>query len=424
MTRRPPGARRRTRRAAAWIAATVLGGRALAQAAPEAPTPVGIPVGPVYIAPALTTGYAYNSNVFLNTEDLSPSPDQVLTVQPELQLSVPFSNSMFHFADTLTWVDYKETPQVAGKTSNDASADLALVFGSLDKLDLSARHIAGVAETLAFDPGGEVRFEGNAYKLHTESVAVSRDSAWARGYRCSLSRNALRFEQSINVAFFDYRGFDGEGAYLQPLSSNTRLAFGYLGARYDHYDVSPGADPSVVFRTEAGDTVYAQVEGQLGPKQPYSARVGWERLAFTGNSARDFSGLVGDVRFSAIVGGGTTFTILSQRQPYRSFFEDNNFYLYETVGGRVDRKFQGDTVVGGDFNFFRNTYAEPTTGDSGVPGILRQDRAYRLEAYANLAIGDRVLFRLSVLKNRKYSNVPGADYNAIVVFGGFILGWL
>jgi hypothetical protein len=435
MTGRPPSARRRNRRAAAWTAIAILGSAASAQSTSEGPKPIGFPAGPFVIAPSLTTGYSYDTNVFHASDEASPPPsaDQVLRLEPALALTVPFSNSSFRFGDVLTFVDYKNTPQTAGRTSNDAVASLDLNFGSLDKLDLSAHHVAGVAETQAFDPGGSVAFQGNSYRLHNESVSVSREIEGARGYRVSLQRNVLKFEPSPTVVFFDYSGFEGEVAYLQPLSPNTRLAFGYLGTRYDHFDNSPGSDPNAPpFRTENGDTVYAQVEGSLGLKQPYRVRVGWEELAFAGNKAKDFSGLVGEAALSVIVGGGTEFTVTAHRQPYRAFFEDNdpstednNFYVFEELGMRVERPFPQGSFVGGAVSFSRNSYEEPATPPlpETLP-ILRQDRIFRLEAYANLALRDRIVFRVSILKDRRYSNFPGVDYNDTVVFGGFVFGWI
>jgi hypothetical protein len=82
----PSCARRRYRRAAALIAAAAAGGGVWAQSAAEVGKPVGIPWGRVMIAPSLIAGYSYNSNLFLNAENLSPNPDQVLTVQPGVQL--------------------------------------------------------------------------------------------------------------------------------------------------------------------------------------------------------------------------------------------------------------------------------------------------------------------------------------------------
>jgi hypothetical protein len=86
--------------------------------------------------------------------------------------------------------------------------------------------------------------------------------------------------------------------------------------------------------------------------------------------------------------------------------------------GQVERPFPQGSLVGGNLGFSRNTYGEP------VNGIIREDRTIRLEAYANLALRERVSFRFSLLRDRRYSNVSGADYNDTVVFGGIVLGWL
>ena len=416
-------ARRRTRRAAASIVATMVCGGTFAQSANDALNAAGIQAGWMIIAPSLTVGYAYDTNVLQRPEDANPppEPDEVLTVQPALQLTIPFSNSWFRFGDVLTYVDYNQTPQTQGKTSNDAVADLTLNFGSLDQLALSAHNVAGVAQTLAFDPGGEVAFQGNNFTLHNEAVTFSRVTPGARGYRFGLERNALRFDPSVTVNFYNYRGFDGEAAYFQPLSPNTRLAFGYLGSRYDHYDAS---DPSTVIRTESGDIVYGQIEGNLGPRQPYGLRLGWERLSFGGTEAAsgDFTGIVGQANLSAIVGGGTTFTVGVQRQPYRSYDQTNSYYVSNVIAGTVERLFLEGTSVGGSLLFGVNGYKQPSTSQGET--YYREDRRVQLEAHANIALAKRVAFRVSLARNRRYSNAPFAEYNNTVVFGGFVLGWI
>lgn len=419
----PCTARRFRRRAAIVIVCAACVGAARAQPVERAPNPVGFPVGPVIIAPSLTAGYAYDSNVFLRPSSENPTSDQVLTLQPAFFLTVPFSNSSFRFGDTLRYTDYAKTVQTNGKLSNDATADLNLRFGSLDELILSAHNIAGVAETLAFDPGGEVSFAGKSYKLHSEALLAKREVVGARGYRVGLTRNALRFDPGQEIFFFNYRGFDGEASYLEPMSSNTHLSFGYLGARYDHFDISPGADPYAVFRTEAGDTFFAAIEGRLSPRQPYNVSVGWERLSFTGNDYPDFSGIVVRANASFIVGGGTTIATSLSRQPYRSFFTANNFYVSDQVYVGVLRDFEGIAVVGVDASVSRSRYRAAVPAGEPSAGTVRSDQAFSLEAYANLTIRERVIFRLSVSETRKNSNYPGADYDATTVFGGFIFGW-
>jgi hypothetical protein len=422
MTYFPARARRRQRRAAAWIVATVASGGVFAQSAMDAPNLEGIKAGMAVIAPSLTVGYAYDSNVLQLPDEANPEPDRVLTLQPAFLLTVPFSNSSFRFGDVLTYVDYAKTSQTQGKTSNDAEADLTLNFGSLDQLVFSAHNLSGVSETLAFDPAGEIGFQGNNFTLHNETITFSRVIPGARGYRFGLAREALKFDPDALGNFYNYRGFEGEAAYYQPLSSETFLSFGYLGSRYDQYDTF---DASTVSRTESGDNVYFQIEGHLGPRQPYQVRLGWERLGFGGDNAipgGDFSGVTGQASLSAIVGGGTILTAVIQRQPYRSYDAFNSHYIASIFAGTVERPFLGGTSVGGSLLFGTNGYSQPTPEGTGA--YFREDRRIQLEAHANIALAERVAFRVSLARNRRYSNAPGADYNNTVVFGGFVRGWI
>lgn len=417
----PACARRWPRRVAGCLAVGLACGAACAQSTVDLSRIVGFSAGPFVIAPTLATSYAYDSNVFFLSESSEPSGDEVLVVQPGVVLTLPFSNSVFRLGDSLKWTDYQKTPQTAGKTANDALGQLILNFGTSDRLQLTAHSISGVAETQAFDPGGEVTFQGHAYDLHTELVSLSREESNIRGYRFSLQRNALHFDPDENVLFFNFRGFDGEAAYLEPLSSNTRLAVGYLGTRYDHYNTD---DPYVIDRTEAGDALYAQLEGRLGPRQPFSIRLGWERLNFVSNnadSAGDYSGLVGQASLSAVAGGGVTFTVRAQRQPFRSFFEQNNFYVFDLIGLQIARPFPQGSEFGGSLEIFRSSYPEPTPEDA--PTVYRRDKTRRLEAYANLALRDHVALRFEIEKNWRYSNSEGADYNALAISGGIVFGW-
>ena len=98
--------------------------------------------------------------------------------------------------------------------------------------------------------------------------------------------------------------------------------------------------------------------------------------------------------------------------------DESRYYTYDrTLGLCVEAAYDSDPD--GDPNT-----PPPDPLPSVDPGQLeRQDRAFLLEGYANLVIRDHVSFRLSVVKNRKYSNFPQADYNATVYFGGFVLGW-
>ena len=429
MTGRRLAARRRSCRAAAFIAAGLLSGPLWAETAIDIPTPVGFPVGWFYLAPSVTAGYSFNSNIFLTPKDISVA-DRVRTVQPAVQLTVPFSNSTIRLADALNVFDYKTIPQPEGKTANDAFLDFTFRFSSMDTLDASVRHDTGVSQTSTETSqlvGNELvkvlQTAANPYRINAETVSMSREIGGKRGYRFVLTRNTLDFDKPTPGSYFTYKGYDGEAAYIQPLSSNTRFAIGYVGAWYDEFNISVGSNPHAPVRTERGNTIYAEFGGQLGPKQPYSTRLGWTNLAFETippNSARGFSGVVVDARLGAIVGGGTAFTAFAKRQPYRSYFFDNNYYVFGQAGFQVNRAFPRGSAVGGELSLIRNSYPEP----SGPLNIYRRDRGIRVEAYANLAISDRLSFRVSVLRDERKSTYPGTDYSSTIIFGGMVFGWI
>jgi hypothetical protein len=121
------------------------------------------------------------------------------------------------------------------------------------------------------------------------------------------------------------------------------------------------------------------------------------------------------------VGGGTMFSVAFQRQPYRSFSLDSNYYVLNLIGGSVVREFPTGTNIGADLTFSLYSYNQLTTLQGAA--FYRQDRTVHLQAYANLTVSKRVVFRFSIEKNRRKSNLPGAAYNNTVVFGGLVLGW-
>ena len=178
------------RRAAVWIIAAMVARGAGAQTTGAVSPAVGFQAGPWIIAPSLIAGCSYDTNVLFQPTEANPSADRVITVQPAVQITLPFSHSRFRFGDTLRWLDYGTTPQTAGKTANDANTELALGFGTGDELGMAARRVAGIAETIIFDPSGQAQgFKGNPYDFHTETLSLGRQAPGARGYRFAVRLN-------------------------------------------------------------------------------------------------------------------------------------------------------------------------------------------------------------------------------------------
>ncbi len=412
-----------------WLLTLVLAAaslRVVAQDRENAPT--GITLGPVVLAPSLSCSYAYDSNVFLfdPTSDPGPEPQGLTTIAPAVAIVVPFGQSSFRLTDAVRWVEYEKTTELNGRAANVASAALLLRFSTHDSLELTGDLTDGRAETQTFDPGGQVLFRGQSYRADREGIRLSREVYGHRGYRVEVMRSDLHFNEVQQPGFFDYTGYDGEAALLIPVSRIASVSLGYTGSRFDHFDVSPGADPDAISRHEAGDSVYVGLEGRLGPKKPYHLRVGWESLKFTFGppGGTDFRGIVGDGALALTGGSGFSLVGTLTRQPYRAFVLSNNYYLYDAAGLEVKHPSPGGTAVGGRFLLSHVAYPDPVSFPSQPKPVRERETTYSLEGYANLAVRDHVSFRISLKQSVRTSNIPGGDYQDTVLSGGFIFGWL
>ena len=403
------------------LAALALAAGLFAQGQTLEEPPKGMQWGPVVFTPSLLFGYAYDSNVFQQSEILAPEGDTVVSVEPTLGILVPFSNSAFRLTDRFRWRDYGDTAQLHGKSANELEAELELNFGSRDTLTIGGLRVDGVAETLVFDPGGEVVFSGESYRSYDGHIEMSRDIPGTRGYRAEIGRQALSFDEA-NPAFFDYHGYYAEASYLEPIRPAMNLSVSYRGDRFEQFD-SGESSTGDAFRTERGDAFYAGIEGRLASRRPYSLRVGWQELKFGATPAPDFKGIVWNGNIALAGGRKTAITIGTDRTPYRSFFFDNNFYVFDDVRTSVIHRFGRGSELGGSITLGRLSYDDPVPAPDPQAGIVRVDKTVWVDAYANFALRDLVVFRLNFRRTRRSSNYDSGIFDQNVFFGGFVLGW-
>jgi hypothetical protein len=405
------------------VVALALAAGVLAQGQTLQEPPKGLTWGPVVFTPSLLFGYAFDSNVFQQSEILAPESDAVWSVEPTLGILVPFSNSSFRLTDRYRFRDYAETVQVHGRSSNEIEADLDLNFGSLDRLEIGGLRVDGVAETLVFDPGGEVVFSGESYRSYDAHVELARDDPGTRGYRVEIGRQALRFDETTDVPFFDYHGFYADASYLEPLRASMNLSLSYRGDRFEHFQAGEGQNAGDPFRTERGDAFYAGVEGRLASHRPYSLRIGWQELKFGSSPAPDFKGIVLNGNVALTGGRKTVVTIGADRTPYRSFFFNNNFYVFDDVRASVVHRLWRASELGASLTLGRLSYDDAVPPPDPQAGLVREDTTVWIDAYANFALRDLVVFRLNFRRTRRDSNYDAGIFDQNVFFGGFVLGW-
>ena len=389
--------------------------------------PEGMLVGPWILAPSLTSGFAYDTNVFLASSTSTSSgtiSDRVLRVTPGLVAALPFRESLLKLDYSVTRLDYGKTP-LERNLSRDAGIDLALNFSTQDRLSLRANRNLGVAETLAFDPGGEVVFRGQGFDLTTYEIEAAREVFGHRGYRVRLSREALSFDPGTTVAFFEFRGIDAEVDYREPLSPRFWAVGDYEGRRYDHFLADEPTGSHEPFRKEDSDVVRVGLQGQLGEREPFLVRVGWGRFRFPGSEGSEYRGIVADASLVIRSVGRTELELGLQRRPWPSFFLNNNYYLVNSANLRLSRRWLQYSTMGIEGWWQEATYGDPVPMNvPQQPGLTRVDRTLRASVYANLMIRERLGVRISVDENHRNSNYLGAGFEGRVYFAGIVLGWI
>jgi hypothetical protein len=387
--------------------------------------PTGLPAGPWVLAPSLVAGYGRNSNVFLQSAEATPGPvsDTVLRVTPGLVATLPFRNSALKFSFSATRLDYGKI-KLTRNLSREGSADLALVFATTDRLSLRAKRTLGIAETIAFDPGGEYRFQGQGFDLDTYEVEAARDVLGHPGYKARIAWSALSLERGASLNFFEYRGYEAEGSFREPVSPRTWIVGDYEGRRYDHYLLPAAGGSPIPYRQERTDMLRAGVEGRLGEHEPFLVLVGWGRFRFPGSKGSNFDGLVVEANAAAGLGPSTTVFLDVTRRPWPSFFYDNNVYLVEGATARIEHRWLERLSAGAELGWHRASYMDPVPEPNEQAGLLRRDRTLRAALYANLMMLEKLGFRVSIEENHRSSNAVEQDYRGRVYFVGIALGWI
>jgi hypothetical protein len=415
---------RLARACARSLSAAVLLGSAWAAARGAEEPPSGLPAGPWILKPSLTAGYALNTNVFYQSAESVPAPvsDYERHVTPAVMATLPFRNSSFTLAFDASRLDYKDT-YLNQHWSYDGAADLALVFSSADRLSLRAKRTLGIAETMAFDPGGEYRFQGAGFDLATYEVEAGRAVLGHRGYRARIAWSSLSFDPGANPDFFEFRGYETQVSYREPVSQRTWIVGDYEGRHFDHYYANVGGEP---YRLERTDMLRVGVEGKLGEHQPYFVLAGWGQFRFPGSPGSDYNGWVLEANLTTELGPSTTLLFNLSRRPWPSFYEPNNYYLVEGASAKIERRWLDRLSAGAELAFQSSSYPEPTPPEAGETQARppRYDRTARVALYANLMILEEFGFRVSIEESRRTSNIRMQDYRGGVYFAGIVLGWI
>ena len=248
-------------------------------------------------------------------------------------------------------------------------------------------------------------------------------------------RSTVDFDQQANAAFYDYEREGFEARYSHRMDPAT-VSFMSLSldqtnqqretAFFGDVDVTTHNVSVGLQRTFSGVTAAAFV-------------VGYETQDYQGGGADDFTGAVFNINMNWNASDVCRFDVTVGRQPFQSFFVNNNFYVNDELRFGILQQVGLRTYWQGGIGFQKNAYGDPVdirvTADSPpgsdldndgnidayeslLPsqGVIRLDRSLSL----NLAGGIRLVpsLRLTVgynydvrTSNMEQALVPGKTLN-------------
>ncbi len=381
----------------------------------------GLEAGPWLLLPSLVLGVEYDSNPFFRSENVQS--ERILEATPALGIRLPFSQSLFRIDVAKKFYDYSQT--ILGEdTVLETSAVLELNFSSRDKLEFGAERSSGLARSTAiFDEGGEATFQGDSFDMDVFDLTLSRSVYGQRGWLLKLQRQDLVFDEGTVANFFDYRCWNYQAEYRQPVSPVSWLLFSWSGRNYDHFRVnSPFSEP---FREEISQIGLVGFDARYSSHKTLRFRVGYSKNEFPGALGSAFSGIVGDIKARFQTGSRRhEFLVEALRRPHASFFANNTHFVRNSIAITLKRNFLNKSSVG-----LRAEYAESDYGDplqrplDPQNGIVRQDRTLVSELNARFALNPLMGLRLSARYSTRSSKYEGVDYDATQIFGGMAFGW-
>ncbi len=407
-----------SRVAGGFVLAMIFASSATAQIA--LPARDGISAGHLVLYPSLTVDYLHESNVLFGSGIGSGNEiiaAGVRVIQPRIVAELPIGANRIRWSYSPAYRDYT-TSQVAQTQRVSHFFDLEGKFKMGSSLDIALRDhfVRGTTELREVDPGGETAFGLAPFTLHEPELDVDLALGARQGISIIPRYTSTRFDDLQSASFFDYRSRRLEGRYNYRVGPLDTL-YGYyaLDDTQQHRD-----DPTFGEITQTARTAGLGLRRVINEAVTSSLSVGYQTLTFNGVADQDFSGVILDASATWHLGDTTRIEFAGRRNPYPSFFENNNYYLNNEIATRIAEQIGQNTYVTVAGTYQVNHYTQTST----TFGVRRRDRVVHLEA----GIGRQFLRSLRAFvgynRDRRDSNVDLATYTVDRIIFRIELGWL
>jgi hypothetical protein len=443
----PSGSRFRGAVLVAAIVAGLAGGESLAQ--PIQTVGTGFSWGAVNVFPSVAVDYGYDSNIFYSSQDLDTVTDTVdsrkLQVQPRVMFDLPMGQSWVRWAYQPVFRNYSTDAYTPTKQwSQTFDLDGHVRLGSRFYTTFRDRFVYGSQELSEVDPGGEVRFGDVPFRDHTPQVEVGCDLGARQGVSVVWQYNSVQFTED-DATFYNYRGHGLQARYNYRVSEAT-TTYVYAGDDNTQQVRPPPEDDIVDVDTRSVGVGLNQV---LNRSVTAAFNVGYQAIDYIGGATSDYRGAVLGGNASWMLSDVTRLAFQVRRQPYSSFFENNNYYLnriiaaditrqggaswYWRAGGGLETSTYSDPL---DITGKETSYCGPDASNTLVcpsAGAIRRDQAWHLQAGVGGKASHTARWFLGYTYQSRSSNILQADasgfgdpfaYDVSRLFLRIEVGWL
>ncbi len=333
-------------------------GRAPAAQTYEAQTE-GLMIGRVIFHPSIALEYGYDTNVFYQSADL-PDDRQIasgsLALRGRFLVDVPFGPHRLRLSYAPVYRDYTSKQfRQTNLFNHYLDVDANFLMGSSLKLDVRDHFVKGTSEVQEVDPGGELIFGLVPFIAHQPEMEIGVSLGARHGLSLIPRYSINNYAGTTSSGHYNYRRREIEGRYNYRLSEPSLL--------YAFYSV----DHTVQDRELAyyGDVSFTARKAGLALRRTVNQAIvslisaGYEQMDFEGGTGRNYSGPIVDVETYWQMGDATRLEIGLLRQPYQSFYVNNNFYVDSQVRLRLTRQFGPNAYWEFGAEVHRNLYADP-----------------------------------------------------------------
>jgi len=423
------------------------GGESLAQSFQTIGT--GLSWGRFNVHPSVAMDYGYDSNVFYSSDDLD-NPAGIVSsrefrMQPRFLFDLPMGDNWLRWAYAPVFRNYSTDAYTPTKQwSQNFDLDGHLRLGPRFYTTFRDQFVLGTEELRNVDPGGEVNFGDTPFRDHSPSVEVGCNLGARQGVSVVWNYNSVQF-QGDEAGFYNYRGHGLQARYNYRVS-NATTTYVYAGEDNTQQERFTPVEETIDVDTLSAGVGLNQV---LNRSVTTSFMAGYQAINYTGGSVSDYRGAVLSANATWLLSDVTRLSFLVRRQPYSSFYLNNNYYLNRAVGVNLTRQSGASWYwrVGGGFE--NNTYSDPLdiTGFEFAycgldasntlvcpsAGAIRRDRAWRLEGGVGGQASRTVRWFVGYTTQSRSSNILQADadgfgdpfaYNVNRLFLRIEVGWL